>query len=148
VASIEERRTVPVPVTEPVKRDPTSEWMLEVTTHLERQTARLQAVEKSLDQNTAAVASAAAAATAAAMALGRIAKTEEDRLAFDREDRNHRNAWLARVWSSNAIQLLIVGLVVAVLNVLGVSYLVDRVFPVVGGNTSVTHGTPADPRTP
>ena len=137
-----------MPATESIKRDPCAEWMLEVTTLLSHQTARLQAVEKSLDQNTTTVAAAAAAATSAAAALGRIAKTEEDRLAFDREDRNHRNAWLARVWSSNAIQLLIVGLVVAVLNVLGVSYLVDRVLPVVGGTTSVTHGTTADPGAP
>jgi len=125
------------------KQDPINEWMLEVTTLLERVNARLQAVEKSTDQNTGAVTAAAAAAAAAASALTRIAKTEEDRLTFERDQRKDRDAWATRVWSSNAFQLLLIGIVVAVLNVLGVSYIADRLLPHTG-SSSESHqvGTP------
>jgi len=133
-------------VPEPKQHDPVSEWMLEVTTLLERVNARLLAVEKSMDQNTAAVATAASASAAAATALTRIAKTDEDRLTFDKlaeerrvqertEDRNHRDAWFSRVWSSNAVQLLLLGLVIAVLNLLGISYIADRMLPFAGGSS-------------
>ena len=121
---------------DPKQQDPIADWMLEVTTLLERVNARLQAVEKSTDQNTVAVTTAAAAASAAAAALTRIAKTEEDRLTFEKDQRKDRDAWATRVWSSNAFQLLLIGIVVAVLNVLGVSYIADRLLPHAGDSTA------------
>ena len=110
-------------------KDPFSEWMLEVTVQLERLIARVAALEKSTDHNSTAVIGATAAATAAADAMARIAKAEEERLANDNDERRNRDAWMTRIWSSNAFQLLLVGLVIAVLNLFGISYLADRMIP-------------------
>jgi len=131
--------------------DPVAEWMIETTTALERLAARLQAVEKTVDQLHPRVDNATAAAAASAAALTRIAKAEEDRLAFEkqvsletkeranrerterlqkeREEQERKDAWLTRVWSSQPLQLLLLGLVLVILNLLGLSYITERYAP-------------------
>jgi len=130
----------PTAVKERDLMDPVQEWMIESTRALERLGGRLEAVEKSVDQNTQATTAAAAAAGAAANALTRIAKVEEDRLAFDvanakakkesdKEERGMREAWMNRLWTSQPLQLLLLGVVMVILNLLGVSYLADKFVP-------------------
>jgi hypothetical protein len=83
------------------------------------------------------VASSNATAAAAASALMRIAKAEEDRLAFEtrmhegklkteREDKLRSDQWLQRVWSSQPVQLVVLGLVLALLQYLGVSHMITE----------------------
>lgn len=135
--------------------DPIAEWMLEVSTTLTSLAARLQAVEKSVDQNTVAVTGASTAGSAAASALLRIARTEEERLTFDKEqtrlrqeqeklDKASREAWLTRLWSSQPFQLLCFGLVFFVLQGLGVSYVITSVFSKLTPALS-SHGESAPP---
>jgi hypothetical protein len=117
--------------------DPIAEWMLEMTASLERLSARVQAVEKSTDGLGGAVASSNATAAAAASALMRIAKTEEGRLAFEtrvhegklkaeQEDKRRSDQWLQRIWSAQPVQLAVLGLVLALLQYLGVSHMMSE----------------------
>lgn len=130
--------------------DPIAEWMAEVSTSLANLAARQQAVEKSIDQNTVAVTNASSAAAAAANALTRIAKTEEDRLKFekdqaktraeqDRDDKINRNAWMTKLWTSQWVQLLIAGLVFFVLQALGVGYVIRNMLPNLTFSTVPAH---------
>ena len=131
----------------PPLSDPVEAWMIEVTAAMERLSARMAAVEKSLDQNTSVVSSAAATSVAAVAALTRIAKVEEDRLQWEKEttmerasrerdDRKSRDVWMTRLWSSQPIQLLAVGIVMALLNFLGLQYFTARVMVVPNAPTA------------
>lgn len=115
-----------VPSMPPGKPDPTMAWMSEVTLGLERVSGRQAAVEKSLDQLTTEVRDAAGASGAAAEALARIAKAEEDRLVLMREQAREGRQWKERIWSSQPFQLLMTGVVMAVLQLLGVAYLATK----------------------
>ena len=133
--------------------DPVQEWMIESTRAIERLAGRLEAVEKSVDQNTGATLNSTAVAGAAATALTRIAKVEEDRLAFDKqnaqnklnsekEERGVREAWMNKLWTSQPLQLLLLGIVMVILNLLGVSYLADRFIPSPSHQTATSAGQP------
>jgi hypothetical protein len=117
--------------------DPLSEWMLEMTAALERLSARVQATEKTVDQQGITLAVNTSTAAAAASALLRIAKAEEDRLVFDRQQTVSRkeaeaaaklrsDQWFQRFWESQAVQLLFLGIVLALLQYLGVSQMMNE----------------------
>ena len=129
----------------PVPADPIAEWMLEVTKAMEKNSGRLDAVEKSVDQNTTAVGNAVVAAGAASTALVRIAKAEEDRLAYEKEADKARGALLERFLSNKIVQLLILGVVVAFMNTLGVGYIAQQLLPVPQGAIVVTT-PPGEPK--
>jgi hypothetical protein len=139
---------VPIPASAPTTPTPTDAlggWITEVTVGMERMVARQEAVEKSVDGLSKEVRAAEATAARAATVLERIAKAEEDRFLFMREEAERaaaaadraakaeeknaartltaREEWRKRVWESPAFQLLIIGFVVSALNLLGVGYL-------------------------
>jgi hypothetical protein len=122
----------------PKAMDPIAEWMLEMTASLERLSARVQAAEKSVDQHGIALTANNATAAAAASALTRIAKTEEDRLVFERQleaakkedaaaEKLRSDQWMQRFWGSQAVQLLFLGIVLALLQYLGVSHMLSQI---------------------
>lgn len=122
-------------------------WMLEVTVNLEQLNSRMGAVEKSLDgvaaevrkstgDLAAEVRTAAEISKVAVEALTRIAKAEEERAGAE-SDRNKillkdnevRERWAERIWSSPAFQVLLSGVVLGVLQFLGVTYVVSQLPP-------------------
>jgi hypothetical protein len=116
------------------EQDAVSEWMNEVTERITEQNGRLQAVEKTVDEMKMGPMKDAREA------LQRIAKVEEDRLKHEakiEEDRarressdsERRDKWFERIFSSSWFQLLMVGLVVAALNVLGVAWVSHLMLP-------------------
>jgi len=116
------------------EQDAVSEWMNEVTERITEQNGRLQAVEKTVDEMKMGPMKDAREA------LQRIAKVEEERLKHDtkieeerarreKEDGDRRDKWLERVFSSSWFQLLMVGLVVAALNILGVAWVSHLMLP-------------------
>lgn len=123
--------------------DPVAAWMSEVTLLVEQLTGRLKAVEKSVDGVVSEVRTATDTAKMAAAALTRIAKAEEsqaqtarDRLEGDRlqdkNDRKNRDKWATRLWESPAVQMLLTGVVLAILQFLGVAYLATHLGGVSG----------------
>ena len=128
----------PKPTSTPL--DPIAEWMLEMTAALERLSARVGATEKSVDQQGIALAVNTSTAAAAANALLRIAKAEEERLVFDRQQtitkkeedaaaKLRSDQWFQRFWESQAVQLLFLGVVLAILQYLGVSQMMNELHP-------------------
>jgi hypothetical protein len=116
--------------------DPATAWMIALTRAMERLIARLEALEKAADSNSALLSASLRYGEAAAAALARIAAAEEARTAMmAREEeetvrqRVAREHFLSRVWASDAAKLLIMGVVMAVLNFLGVGALMSGAVP-------------------
>lgn len=59
-------------------------------------------------------------------ALVRIATAEERRTALAEQAEQRREAWLAKVWNSPAGQLLLMGVVMGILQIIGMSWLAQR----------------------
>ena len=106
-----------------------SEFLIELTAALERINGRVAALEKSLDANTATAAASTLAAQASAAALTRIAAAEEARVAQNVQEAKDRKEMFANVWKSRVVQTLLVGLMIVILNALGLSWYVERVLP-------------------
>lgn len=60
-------------------------------------------------------------------ALSRIATAEERRTAIAEKAEERREAWLTRLWSSPAGQLLVVAVVVGLMQVFGLSWLAEQI---------------------
>lgn len=110
-----------------------------------------RAVEKSTDKLATEIREELGNSRRAAEALERMARTEEERLTFekedrterkerekeerevrvkqDREDRKVREDWKKRIWESQAFQMLMLGLVMGFFQLLGFGYLVNRLLP-------------------
>lgn len=94
-------------------------WMTEVTVGQERTDGRVQALEKSVDLNTAAT-------KAVADALEHLARERSEGNRLQSEANKARAEWAHRIWNAPAVQLLLAGAVIALLNLLGVAYLAQR----------------------
>lgn len=113
--------------------DPVSAWMTEMTLLVEQLAGRVGAVEKSVDGMRLEVRMATDTSKIAALALQRIAKAEEDRAETERErleqekkerleNKRSRERWASRFWESPALQMLLTGLVLGVLQLLGLGW--------------------------
>lgn len=113
--------------------DPFKSWMGEVTIWLERLAARMKALEKACEQFADVVKRSTDVSVQTAGALDRLAKAQEnanqlerERAAaaakLDRERERSKERWLGRFWESQAVQILLVGLVVSILQFMGLGY--------------------------
>jgi hypothetical protein len=107
--------------------------MREVTLNMEQLSGRIVIVEKSVDNLISEVRRSGDVTNLAAQALDRIAKAEEDRATGEKErnkilrDAGRRSErWFDRVWETPATQLLLTGVVMAVLQFLGVAYMATK----------------------
>jgi hypothetical protein len=131
--------------------DVTSNWMSEMTSGLiamrESQHNILveiregqRAVEKSTDNLATEIREEMGNSRRSADALERMAKAEEERFKFEKEERAERvkvekeerkirEDWKKRLWESQAVQILMLGVVLGFFQLIGFGYLVDRIVP-------------------
>lgn len=93
---------------------------------IEGHRAQLQAVEKSLDGLRSDSASIRQHIAEVEGVLKRIAAAEEERTKLLRDGDARREAWAARLWSTPAVQLLVMALVLGLLNLAGLRWAVDQ----------------------
>lgn len=137
--------------------DPTLQFFTETVQTLEAVNGRTEAVEKAVDELRRTVSECNAISREAKQALVDIATTNAARLAFEKDqavaklafeteekqrrrdeekaEREKRGAFWEKawgaIWNNQAVQLLLLGTVVAVLNLLGTASVVKYLTPVV-----------------
>lgn len=105
---------------------------------LEGVKSRLENVEKEIDRSKSTLGDTADVLKEVRTILARIANAEEERTLTikdaERErreekkrDEAERAAWAVKIWSNQAVQLLLMGLVMAILQLLGLSWMADRI---------------------
>lgn len=155
-------RTIGDPLTDetphpvvPLPSDTVGQWMGEMTSGFEQLVSRQGAVEKSVDILGREVRDANNHAKSAVDALNKIAKSESDRLQWEREqaekkdkaeaaaavkaaeketreadqkkvEAERRDQWWQRVWNAPWFNTLMFGIVTVVLQILGLGYLASK----------------------
>lgn len=92
---------------------------------IESTRGRLEAVEKSVDAMQLEVRAIAMQHNLIASYIERIAKAEEARAQQAKKEHEEKSAWLQKLWASPGIQLLFMGLILALLQTLGMQQLVS-----------------------
>ena len=135
--------------------DVVQKWMTEVTSTIVTNNHRLEAVEKSIDEQrkvteraTQALERVAVAEEERTRAQERIATTEEERtkifqqverdrkktekeqLTLQTERSGRLNQWMERVWASPQGQILLTLILIALMNFLGFGWLAQQILPV------------------
>lgn len=100
--------------------------------------SRLENVEKEVGKNQQQLLDHIELMKDVRLMLGRIAAAEEERTqtAKDAEKERRaenlrlieqRSAWLGKLWTNQAVQLLLMGLVMFILQLLGLNWMVERI---------------------
>jgi len=101
----------------------------EVVSAVEQCRASHDATRETLDRLSSGVVAMISESRETRSRLDRLVELREDELAVRREESEKRAQWAARLWASTPVQLLSAGVVVAILQAIGVSWVASNYLP-------------------